>query len=200
MQSATLSSFPWKAPGRRLSRLIRAALSPVPGASTGTIVEIFPAMFHPVGNNSTGEKITSAEEAACFYHPQKRASVPCDSCGRFLCALCDVELNGQHICPNCLQSGKKKGRLKNLENERVLHDHIALMLSVCHCSSGPLPRCLAPRPLYTFPSLLLEIAIRSVVPRLSKTAFCLRDFPFPTLLVLGMDHWTLLIAYQIKGG
>lgn len=101
-----------------------------PNCGARTIVEVYPALFRVISHGGAGEKIGSAEEAACFYHPQKRASVPCDSCGRFLCALCDVELNGQHICPNCLQTGKKKGRLKNFENERVLYDQIALTAAV----------------------------------------------------------------------
>src|SRR5271155_1655973 len=86
-------------------------IEPCPFCGTRTMIEIFPAMFRPIGNNSAGEKIVSSEDAACFYHPQKKAAIPCDNCGRFLCALCDVELNGQHLCPNCIQSGKKKGRI-----------------------------------------------------------------------------------------
>ena len=65
-------------------------------------------------------------EASCFYHPAKKAVLPCESCGRFLCAVCDVEMNGQHLCPACLASGKKKGRLKQLENRRTLYDSLAL--------------------------------------------------------------------------
>ena len=69
-------------------------------------------------------------EASCFYHPTKKAVLPCESCGRFLCAICDVELNGQHLCPGCLASGKKKGKLKQLENRRTLYDSLALAVAV----------------------------------------------------------------------
>ncbi len=69
-------------------------------------------------------------EASCFYHPTKKAILPCESCGRFLCAICDVELNGQHICPSCLESGKKKGKLQQLENRRTRYDSIALAVAV----------------------------------------------------------------------
>ena len=79
---------------------------------------------------STGDKVILDNEASCFYHPRKKAVVPCDSCGRFLCALCDVELHNQHLCPNCLESGKKKGKLKHLDNQRTLYDNIALRLAV----------------------------------------------------------------------
>lgn len=69
-------------------------------------------------------------EAACFYHPQKKAVLPCDACGRFVCSLCDCELNGQHFCPACLESGKTKGKIKSLENRRTLYDSLALSLSL----------------------------------------------------------------------
>src|SRR5271167_2935315 len=75
-------------------------LAPCPACGAGTMIEVYPAMFHLVSSGGAGEKIVSSEEAACFYHPHKRAFVPCDNCGRFLCALCDVELHGQHLCPN----------------------------------------------------------------------------------------------------
>ena len=69
-------------------------------------------------------------EASCFFHPNKKAAVPCDICGRFLCSLCEIEFNGQHICSSCIESGKRKRKLTNLENRRVLHDNIALSLAI----------------------------------------------------------------------
>jgi len=41
-----------------------------------------------------------------------------------------VELNGKHVCPTCIDSGRKKGKIKNLENHRTLYDDIALSLSI----------------------------------------------------------------------
>ena len=165
---------------------------PCPRCGTGTMIEVYPAMFHPIGNTSAGEQIVSAEEAACFYHPQKKASIPCDSCGRFLCALCDVELNGQHICPNCLQSGKKKGRIKNLENERTLYDHIALMLSL-------LPMVLFFITIITAP-IALFLSIRhwksptSIVPRHSRMRFVIA-------IILSLSQivfWIVVLTLQFN--
>jgi hypothetical protein len=65
-------------------------------------------------------------ESGCFYHPQKRAVVPCDLCGRFLCAVCDLEFGGQHMCPQCLDSGAKRGRLQSLERQRTRWDQIVV--------------------------------------------------------------------------
>ena len=93
-------------------------------------IEAFPALFRPVRPGSNAEIVLEDTESACFYHPQKKAVVPCDACGRFLCALCDCDLNGQHLCPSCLEAGKKKGKIRNLENQRVCYDKIAFALAV----------------------------------------------------------------------
>lgn len=93
-------------------------------------VRAFPALYTPLSAGSAGEHVVMETEAACFYHPAKKAVIPCENCGRFLCALCDVELEGRHLCPKCLESGRKKGKLKHLDNERVLYDNIALRVAV----------------------------------------------------------------------
>src|SRR3954463_6063163 len=91
---------------------------------------LFPAVFKKPDSGKPGETILVEGEASCFYHPQKRATIPCAICGRFLCALCDVELNDQHLCPGCLDTGRKRGKLVQLETRRTLHDSSALVLSV----------------------------------------------------------------------
>lgn len=47
-----------------------------------------------------------------------------------MCALCDCELHRDHYCPACLEVGRKKGKIKSLENQRTLYDSIALSLAV----------------------------------------------------------------------
>ena len=100
-----------------------------PGCGTPTLVEVFPALFRVRAVGAAAETILTEGDAGCFFHPQKKALVPCEGCGRFLCALCDVELHGQHLCPACLEVGRKQGRLKNLENHRDLYDRTALLLA-----------------------------------------------------------------------
>lgn len=92
--------------------------------------EVFPAFFQPVLRGRSGDPILVEGEASCYYHPQKKAAVPCEGCGRFLCALCDCELHGKHFCPTCLEIGKQKGKIQKLENQRTLYDNIALALAV----------------------------------------------------------------------
>ena len=104
------------------------ALRPCPSCGAELQVEAFPALFHEfvvVG----AQPLTTQGESSCFYHPNKKAAIPCDSCGRFLCSLCDLELNEQHVCPACLETGQKKGKLKDLQNSRVCYDKLALTLA-----------------------------------------------------------------------
>jgi len=105
------------------------ALQPCPACGTPIQVEIFPALFRPFTPGKAGEPIVVDGESSCFYHPQKKAAVVCVACGRFLCALCDCELGGQHLCPACLEAGQQKGKIKSLENHRTLYDSMALALA-----------------------------------------------------------------------
>jgi len=103
-------------------------LAPCPSCATPLQVEIFPAFFRKIATGQKAEVVMVEGESSCFYHPQKKAIRPCDGCGRFLCALCDCELAGQHYCPTCLDVGKSKGKIKNLDNHRTRYDSIALAL------------------------------------------------------------------------
>ena len=108
----------------------RGQLAPCPGCASALQVEVFPALFRPIQTGQSGEAVLIETESSCFYHLQKKAVVHCEGCGRFLCALCDCVLHGQHFCPQCLETGKKKGKIKSIENERTLYDSIALGLAV----------------------------------------------------------------------
>jgi len=91
--------------------------------------DVYPALYRPSPGNPPGETIHMGKEAGCFYHPRKKATVPCSACGRFLCALCSIALDGQHLCPQCLEIGKTKRKIENLENRRTCYDTIALLLA-----------------------------------------------------------------------
>src|SRR2546428_8534696 len=105
-------------------------LTPCPACASPLQVEVFPALFRRIAAGRDGETILIEGESTCFYHPHKKAVLPCEGCGRFLCALCDCELHGQHFCPVCLEVGRKKGKIKSLENQRTLYDSIALSLAI----------------------------------------------------------------------
>jgi hypothetical protein len=108
----------------------RGDLAPCPRCGASLQVELFPAYFRPIATGRDGEVLLVEGESSCFYHPQKKAAVPCDACGRFLCALCDCEVKGRHLCPACLESGHKKKKIAGLEDMRVLHRYQALVLAL----------------------------------------------------------------------
>lgn len=103
---------------------------PCPACAAPLQVEVFPAFFRPIAAGNAGETVLVEGESSCFYHPQKKAAVACEGCGRFVCALCDCILNGQHLCPACLESGRSKRKIKSLENTRTRYDQLALALAV----------------------------------------------------------------------
>lgn len=105
-------------------------ISVCPRCRTRAEFEVFPALFAGPRLGRPGEALVDASEASCFFHAEKRAAVACESCGRFLCALCDLEMEGRHICPTCLAAGRKKGALKNLDQFRVMWPGVALLLTI----------------------------------------------------------------------
>jgi len=92
-------------------------------------LRVFPALVNPPPPISPGRDLLEGG-SSCFYHPAKAAEAICEGCGRFLCALCDIDFNGKHLCSSCLEIGKKKGRMPNLQNFRFRYDKIALNLSI----------------------------------------------------------------------
>jgi len=121
-----------------------SAIQRCPACAAELEVAAFPALFHFAGQGRAGEATQAEGEAACFYHPGKRAAVPCDACGKFLCALCDMEMADKHYCPTCLESGGKKGKIKTLERSRTRHDSIVLCLVLGSVLFWPLAVVLCP--------------------------------------------------------
>jgi hypothetical protein len=54
----------------------------------------------------------------------------CDHCGRFLCALCDLEVAGEHLCPACLSQGKDGSGVSRQNRGYTRHDMVALGLTI----------------------------------------------------------------------
>jgi len=104
-------------------------------------VMVFPALQKARGGGPEAQPVLTAGEAACFYHAEKRAVVPCDACGRFLCALCDVQLGEKHFCPACLEAGRDARQLGPVERGRVRYDQIVWAMLVL-----PLPFCMVVAP------------------------------------------------------
>jgi uncharacterized paraquat-inducible protein A len=85
------------------------------------------AVFPAIDHTHVGEAPAALQGetgASCFYHPQSRAAKVCEDCGRFLCALCDLEVDGRHICPRCFNKVEN-----TVEPRRVMYDSVALAMS-----------------------------------------------------------------------
>ena len=78
-------------------------------------------------NNAAG---AISDQATCFFHPDKAYQACCQRCGRFVCALCDLQLGAEHVCPACfergrVQSGAGTGTAE-WRHRDVLYDSIAV--------------------------------------------------------------------------
>ena len=170
--------------------LNRPNLSDCPGCGVPLLVEIFPALFRNPSGARVGDAVLVEQESSCFYHAQKKAVTLCEACGRFLCALCDLEFAGQHLCPQCLESGRRKGKVKNLENHRTLYDSIALWLAL-------FPLLLYPFVVLTAP-IAVFIAIRywhkpsSILPRTHIRKILAIFFGSIEILLIGVVVYFLL--------
>ena len=105
-----------------------------PDCHAPLLARVFPAFFRAQAGVRAAESVVSDEDAGCFYHPRKKAVVPCQQCGRFLCALCDLKLDGRHLCPGCVEAGRAANGALALQNglllqPRILHDKLALGLA-----------------------------------------------------------------------
>jgi hypothetical protein len=139
------------------------AMTHCPSCDNRIHVEVFPAFFKTSDTGRTGETLLEEGVSSCFYHEQKKAVVHCDACGRFLCALCDLDFNGRHLCPACLQSGKKKGELPELENRRTTYDSAALSTAMLPLLIFPLT--LITGPLAVFLAVFSLFRPSSLIPR-----------------------------------
>lgn len=108
----------------------------------GAVVEVsvFNALLRPTAPTRHGETVMLDGESSCFYHGAKKAVVACDTCGRFLCALCDVSISGSHLCASCVESAVREtnkptasarfAKERRFKRDYTHYDEIALTLAV----------------------------------------------------------------------
>jgi hypothetical protein len=106
--------------------------------------DVFPAAYKSFQEGSAGELLLLDDESSCFYHPNKQAVSTCSYCGRFLCSLCDIDFNDNHMCISCIESGKKKGKIVKLEDKRIRYDNVSFGLAVLPIFVWPLTLITAP--------------------------------------------------------
>lgn len=159
---------------------------PCAGCGGGVWAEVFPALNRPMQRGTAGETVLLEGEAVCFYHEGKKAAEVCHACGRFLCGLCDCPLNGKHYCPGCLNTGQKKGKIRDLENTRVLYGRQAFVMSLV--------------PLYLTGIGAVYLALR--YRKAPDSLVTPRPWQMPVALVLGLIQslgFTILIGMAMFG-
>lgn len=124
------------------------ALAFCPSCDTSVQVEVFPAFYQDSRRGAKAETIVETGTSSCFYHEGKKAVIHCDACGRFLCSLCDLDVGGEHLCPACVESGRKKGTVSALETNRVMYDSAALILAAGAFLMLPVAIVTAPTAIY----------------------------------------------------
>lgn len=182
--------------------LVNRGETACPHCGTVVMVHVFPAMSQPVKPSRVGEPMMVENESSCYSHASKRAEQVCDSCGRFVCALCDLKMGDRHICPACLEKNIEEQSMGTFVSRRVHHDSIALWLTLAPL---PLLTCfwflaiiLAPL-MYFLGGYAIFLGIRhwrtpqSVVKR-RRWRFLLAA----VLAVLQITVWTVMLVYMIN--
>jgi len=155
-----------------------------PCISCGAMLEVmmFPSLMNAPDAGTAGKTVIEDSESGCFYHPSRKAEIVCADCGRFLCSLCDMELNGHHLCPACLSAGKKKRTFNHLEDHRFLYDSAALSMALC------------PMILIWLPIITAPIALYMVIRYWNAPTSIVRRSPRLRMIIAG-----LVSVFQILG-
>lgn len=152
---------------------------------------IYPAILR-VREGSAGEAVQTEGESACFAHQDKRAVAACDSCGRFVCALCRIEWGSRVLCPTCLNAAEKRTDL--LVRSRPMYDTMALTIALASALLFTLSLFTAPIAIYL--SIRALRAPRSLTPRTMVRAWIALGV---SLLELGGWGWLLVYVLMSAG-
>ena len=86
----------------------------------------------PVIRRNNNAATALSDQATCFFHPDKAFQACCQRCGRFVCALCDLQLGAEHVCPACFERGRAESGAEASKAEwryrDVHYDSIALTI------------------------------------------------------------------------
>jgi uncharacterized paraquat-inducible protein A len=130
---------------------------------------VFPSITR-ASAEETPEALRDENEASCFYHPESRAAIPCDECGRFLCPVCDCQVEERHLCPGCLHTAARTKKIASFDNQRTNYDYVALLIALLPILFWPVTLISGPAAIYY--SLRHWNSEQSVVGR-SKIRFVL---------------------------
>ncbi len=155
---------------------------------------LYPAYIRETLPVAKGEAVLLESEASCFHHPDKRAVVSCENCGRFLCDLCRVEFEERKLCLSCFEVQRKEGGASKLQKRRIVWDNIAFALAVVPLLIWFITFITAPIVLY-ITIKYWKAGPTSIVPR-SRIRYI---FAF-SIAILQLLGWGLLIVGLSIGG
>lgn len=92
-------------------------------------VYLFPPAWRDAKRPSFAAEALS-DESVCLKHPGKRATLACESCGRFMCELCSIPLSGKNVCVECVDKGPAKNELAAVQAPLLRYDQITLLLGL----------------------------------------------------------------------
>lgn len=141
---------------------------------------------------SAESQMAGSGEAVCFFHVASAAHAPCHACGRFLCSLCELEVEGRIWCPLCLEAARTGGGLATLKSEETQYDAMALTIASASWIVWPLSILTAPVIAY-LACRYWNTPRRALVPRGRWR------FPLALLLICGpLAVWALLIIPGVR--
>jgi len=110
-------------------RLNTGELFACPNCKTRMGADLFNAFYRPADPAPAQGHVQEQGQAECYNHPGRPAEVACAHCGRLLCALCAVELDGHSLCFDCVKAGREERQAARLDTRRTHHDSLALTLA-----------------------------------------------------------------------
>lgn len=105
---------------------------------------LFPRFFSTYMAEKSPVEASSDYESSCFFHQKKLAVSHCSECGRFLCSLCELNIEGRILCPICLEKLDQEKRLKTFTNQVTFWDSITVSMAIMPMLIWPLTIITAP--------------------------------------------------------
>ncbi|MGA1844249.1 MAG: hypothetical protein ACMUIS_06770 [bacterium] len=138
---------------------------------------LYPRFFKTKDMQETAADVTAGSESSCYYHPEKLAVSLCSECGRFLCSLCELDIQNRIVCPTCLEKLDQEKRVSTFTNEVTFRDAIALNVAVVLTFFWPIYFVTAPFTLF----------------------YIWRHFKEPKQYIIPRKRWRFYLAGLIAG-
>ena len=159
------------------------------GCGKEVAVQAFPALYRRIEESATA-LTARLDDAACYYHADKKAQSVCDECGRFLCGLCELALGDETLCTSCLELRRKQPGRHALKPRQMRYDKLAIMLALLPLLYFPITFLTAPATLF----VVLRYWKKDLEFSPGRKSRMILAFIFGLLEVIG---WVAVIALLI---